>query len=51
MTTFAVRLEVLKAMLANASWKARLDKAKSVAEMQAVIVEFCRYTGWQVAEV
>ena len=51
MTVFAVRLTVLLALYADPSWRARLDNARGVAELQAVIVEFGRAKGFEVAEV
>lgn len=38
-------------MLADPVWKARLDKTRSVAEMQEVVCEFGRAEGFEVVEV
>lgn len=39
---FAVRREVLDALLADAEWRKRFDKAKTTAEMQRVVLDFCK---------
>ena len=48
---FAVRLEVLLALWAVPSWKARFLAARNVSEVQGIIVEFGRAKGFKVIEV
>ncbi|HLE74946.1 MAG TPA: hypothetical protein VI864_02750 [Candidatus Bathyarchaeia archaeon] len=51
MTIFTVRREVLAALLADPVWKAHLDKARNVAEMQEIVCEFAKAKGLKVVEV
>ena len=51
MTTFAVRVEVLRALLADAAWRERAYSCRNLRELEAVICEFGRAKGWKIVEV
>jgi len=51
MTLFVVRTEVVRAALADPECSVRLEKAKSLAEFQAVLVAYCKAKGYKAVEV
>jgi hypothetical protein len=48
---FAVRHEVLDALLADAEWGKRFDQAKTTGEIERVVSDFCRAKGIRIVEV
>lgn len=51
MTVFAVRTEVLRALLADSLWFERAKQCRSLMKLQKVVVEFGLAKGWKVVEV
>ena len=48
---FAVKTELLKALLHDARWSRRLENAKTMREVEHVLREFALEKGWKVKEV
>lgn len=48
---FAVRKEILDALLNDAEWCKRLDKAETSKDVENVLIEFARSKGWKIKEV
>lgn len=45
---FAVRREVLAALLADPEWRRRLDEAKTSADVERVFSDFCKARGYKI---
>ena len=43
-----IRREVLEALLADSEWHQRLDKAKTSADVERVLVDFCKAWGIKI---
>ena len=50
-TMFAVKREVLDALLADPEWEVRLTRAKNTEEIAQVVAAFCEATGRKVKEM
>jgi len=48
---FAVKTELLKALLRDVEWSRRLENAKTMREVESVLREFACEKGWRVEEV
>lgn len=48
---FIVRNEVLEAIEQNPSWAKRVKEARNVAELEQVLVEFCKLNGFKVVNM
>ncbi len=48
---FAVRYDVLAALVADKAWCERLEKAKTTADVEHVVAEFGRAKGYLIVEV
>jgi len=47
----AVRRKVLDDLLADSEWRHRFDQAESTAEVEGVIVDYCRAKGIKIVEI
>lgn len=45
---FAVKAEVLKKLLESSEWRRKLEEAKTLAEAEKVLVDFCKINGYRV---
>jgi len=48
---FAVKRELLEALLNDAQWLRRLENAKTMCEVESVLREFAVEKGWKIVEV
>ena len=48
---FAVKTEVLRALLRDPQWTRKLENAKTMREVEHVLREFALEKGWKVEEV
>ena len=48
---FAVKTELLKALLRDVEWSRRLENANTMREVESVLREFAIEKGWKVEEV
>ena len=48
---FAVKTSVLRALLSDPKWNAKLNDAKTMCEVEMVLREFAREKGYKVKEV
>ena len=48
---FAVKTELLKALLRDVEWSRRLENANIMREVESVLREFACEKGWKVEEV
>ena len=47
----AVRRKILADLLADSEWRQRFDQAKSTAEVESVIFDYCRAKGIKIVEI
>jgi len=48
---FAVRREVLDALLEDPEWSKRLDNAENARQVENVLVEFAKSRGYRIKEI
>jgi hypothetical protein len=48
---FAVKAEVLRALLSDPKWNVKLEKAKTMREVERVLRLFAVEKGWKVKKV
>ena len=50
MVMFAVKREVLEALLRDPEWTAKMEKAEKSEEVEKVVIDFCRVKGYKVIQ-
>ena len=48
---FAVKTEFLRALLNDPEWKAKLEKAKTMRQVETVFRDFAKAKGYKIKEV
>lgn len=51
MTSFACRANILKQMLDDPKWRARIDDCLSVSDFQTAVLDFCKENKIKVVDV
>lgn len=51
MRIFAVRTEIVRTLLQDKIWCEKLNQAKSFAEAEKVLIEFCKEKGYKIIDI